>query len=190
MISSSGSSGSCREVVVVTTGVTVINKVQILINLTTVQETIVVAVRDSASFDRVEQEPGSGFVFVIHVSSIVVVGDVDFDVGVVAGSDGEDRDAVVAACERVGGVDVGVAGGAEGGGVGLAEERRRCPLAGLADPHAFVPRGGGRVVNATVAGGAEVGVVGAAEDGGGGGAARIARARPRASSFSLQHLGS
>lgn len=110
MISSSGSSGSCcSEVVVVTARVTVINKVQILINLTTVQEPIVVAVRDSAGFDRVEQEPGSGFVVVVHVSSIVVVGDVYFDVGVVAGSYGEDGDAVVAAGERVGGVDVGVA---------------------------------------------------------------------------------
>ncbi|WVZ06624.1 hypothetical protein V8G54_019970 [Vigna mungo] len=109
MISSSGSCSSCSEVVVVTTRVTVINKVQILVNLTTVQEPIIVAVRDSASFDRVEQEPGSGFVFVIHVSTIVVVGDVDFDVRVVAGSDGEDGDTVVAACERVRGVDVGVA---------------------------------------------------------------------------------
>jgi len=44
-----------------------------------------------------------------------------------------------------------------------------------------VPGGGGRVVHAAIAGGAEVGVVGAAEDGGGCGAARVARARPRAS---------
>jgi len=109
MISGGGSSGGCSEVVVVTTRVTVINKVQILVNLTTVQEPIIVAVRDSAGFDRVEQEPGSGFVFVIHVSTIVVVGDVDFDVRVVAGGDGEDGDAVMAACEGVGGVDVGVA---------------------------------------------------------------------------------
>jgi len=50
-----------------------------------------------------------------------------------------------------------------------------------------VPRGGGGVVNAPIAGGAEVGVVGAAEDGGWCGAARVARARPRASRFSLQH---
>lgn len=58
---------------------------------------------------------------------------------VVIGGDGENGDALVAAGEGIGGVDVGVAGGAEGGGVSLAEERRRSSLAGLAEPDAFMP---------------------------------------------------
>ena len=96
---------------------------------------------------------------------------------------------MVAAGEGVGGVDVGVAGGAEGGGVGLAEERRRGALARLAHPHALVPRE--RDVEASVARGAEKGGVGAAEDGGGDGAARVAHARPRGRCcLALQHWGS
>lgn len=44
----------------------------------------------------------------------------------------------MAAGEGVRGVDIGIAGGTQGGGVGLAEERGWGPLAGLAHPDTLV----------------------------------------------------
>ena len=65
------------------------------------------------------------------------------------GADGGDGDPRVAARQRVGVVDVGVAGGAEHGGVGLARDGGGGQLADLAHPHALV--GQARVRGARVA---------------------------------------
>jgi hypothetical protein len=54
------------------------------------------------------------------------------------GADGGDGDPRVAPGQRVGVVDVGVAGGAEHGGVGLARDGGGGQLADLAHPHALV----------------------------------------------------
>jgi hypothetical protein len=60
--------------------------------------------------------------------------------GISGGADGLHGDALVAARQRVGVVDVGVARGAERGGVGAARHGGRRALAHLADPHPLVPR--------------------------------------------------
>ena len=67
-------------------------------------------------------------------------------------------------------MDVAVAGGAEGVGVGLAGDGGGGLLADLAEEDAVVAGG----VDGGVAGGAEEGGVGAAEEEGGGGAAGVA----------------
>lgn len=94
-----------------------------------------------------------------------------------AGGEGEDGEALVAAGERVCGVDFGVAVGAEGGRVRLAEEGGGGAFARLADPHALVSRG--RRVEARVASRAEVRGVRPAVDGARGSPARVAHSRPR-----------
>lgn len=79
----------------------------------------------------------------------------------------------------VSGVDVSVAGGTEGGGVGFAEKRSGGAFTGLANPDTLVAGGdavGG--VDAGVATGAEVGHVGAAVDSTGSRAARVADTCP------------
>lgn len=86
--------------------------------------------------------------------------------------EGRDREALVAAGEGIGRVDVAVAGEAERGGVGLAGDVRGRLLAYLAERYARVARGelvGG--VDLRVAGSAEEGGVRAAVQGGGGGLA-------------------
>nr|GMC76748.1 hypothetical protein Iba_chr03eCG4130 [Ipomoea batatas] len=62
--------------------------------------------------------------------------------------DGKNRDAVVAARQGVGGVDVGVVGCVERGGVGLAEEGGWRALAGLTHPDALM--GGGHPMDVGV----------------------------------------
>lgn len=52
-----------------------------------------------------------------------------------------DGEAMVAAGQYVGGVDVDVAGGAQGGGICLASDGGRRLLADLAEEDALVPRG-------------------------------------------------
>lgn len=85
-----------------------------------------------------------------------------------------DGDALVAGSEGVDGVDVTVAGEAEGGGVGLACEVSGGLFADLAEGEAGVAGGehvGG--VDLGVAGGAEEGGVRRAVEGGGGGFAGV-----------------
>ncbi|GER34407.1 arginine/serine-rich zinc knuckle-containing protein 33, partial [Striga asiatica] len=84
--------------------------------------------------------------------------------------EGGKREALVAAGEGVGGVDVAVAGGAEGGGVGLAGDGGGGLLADLADPDA-------RVAGRELVGGVDVGVAGEAEEGGVGAAEHGGRRR-------------
>ncbi|CAN6245079.1 unnamed protein product [Urochloa humidicola] len=84
--------------------------------------------------------------------------------------EGRDGGTLVAACERVRRVDVGVAGGAERGGVGAAGHGGGGVLADLAEPHASVA--GTRAVRAGVAPGAQERAVGAAVQ-----ARRLRRAR-------------
>jgi hypothetical protein len=84
----------------------------------------------------------------------------------------------VPARERVGRVDVGVAGGAERGGVGPAGDARRRVLADLAEPDPRVSRPG--AVRARVAPGAEERRVRAAVEPRRLGPARVARPRVQA----------
>lgn len=88
------------------------------------------------------------------------------------------RDALVAARERVGRVDVGVARDAEGRSVGLARDGRRSLLADLAHPHALVPR-----VELGVAGQTEENRVDSAEKRCRAGLARVAKLGCHAPSF-------
>lgn len=79
--------------------------------------------------------------------------------------EGDDREALVAAGEGIGGVDVGVTRDAEGGGVGSASDAGRSLLADLAHPDALVARS--QLVGAVdlgVAAHAEKGRVGSAEE--------------------------
>lgn len=76
--------------------------------------------------------------------------------------DGKNRDVVVAARQGVGGVDVGVVGCVERGGVGLAEEGGWRALAGLTHPDALM--GGGHPMDVGVAAVAQVCRVGPAVD--------------------------
>lgn len=82
-------------------------------------------------------------------------------------------------------MDIGVTGGTERGGVGLAYKSRRSLFARFTDPHTFVL---GRLelvggVDSGVTGGAKVGGVGAAVDGAGGGTAGVANASPGGTTF-------
>lgn len=94
--------------------------------------------------------------------------------------EGGDGDALMAAGEGVGGVDVGIAGGAEGGSVGFADDDGGGSLTDLAEPSASVA-GGQAVgaVNGGIAGAAEEGSVGAAVEDSGGEAAGVAGLRGR-----------
>lgn len=87
--------------------------------------------------------------------------------GVVEGSDG---DALVAAGEWVGRVDVTVASHAESGGVSLAGDVSRGLLADLADPDA-------RVAGSELVGGMDLGVAAEAEEGGVGAAEEVSGGR-------------
>lgn len=107
--------------------------------------------------------------------------------------EGDDREALVAAGEGIGGVDVGVARHAEGGGVGSARDTSRSLLADLAHPDALVARS--QLVGAVdlgVATHAEEGRVGSAEELSRGSLARVTgssrygpAARERAASLFL-----
>ncbi|GAB2291498.1 hypothetical protein Dimus_025752 [Dionaea muscipula] len=124
---------------------------------------------------RVGDEPGVGSI-IVAAGLVVAVAVGVFVVGVVflggggggrgglgegvgGGEERDDGEALVAASERVGGVDVVVAGDAEGGGVSLAGDSGGSLLADLAHPDSVVA--GGELV-----GGVDLGVAGAAEEGG------------------------
>jgi len=92
--------------------------------------------------------------------------------------EGRHGEALVASRQRVGRVDVGVAGGAERGGVGAARDRRRRVLADLAEPDPRVARPG--AVRPRVAPGAQERRVRAAVEARRLGAARVAGPRAQA----------
>ena len=78
-----------------------------------------------------------------------------------------DSRAIVAASKGVNRVDVGIARGTEGGGVGIAGDGSRSLLADLAEPDTWVARAGGVGVDLVVAAKAEESGVVAAEEGSG-----------------------
>lgn len=97
-----------------------------------------------------------------------------------AARDRKNGDTLVAACQRVGRVDVSITGGAERGSVCLTQEGSWGTLAGLTDPHALMARG--QVVccmHAHVAPGAQVRRVRTAVDRACSRAARVTNACPR-----------
>ena len=100
-----------------------------------------------------------------------------------------DRHALMAGGQRISGMDVGIAGGAEGGGIGFAGENGGGELADFADPEALMA--GGELVGGVdlhIAGHAEEGGVGPAEDQGLAMASGITRFGHGGQSFGHRHI--